>query len=68
MQVDPLTVVAVLGMASLLIERVFYYRSRYRKKNSNNPGNYGVKIGQLETRVKNIEDDIGRIKDKLDLI
>ena len=66
MQIDPLTVVAVLGMASLLIERVFYYRSRYKKKN-NNPG-YGVKIGQLETRVMNIEDDIGRIKDKLDLI
>ena len=67
MQVDPLTVVAVLGMASLLIERIFYYRSRYRKRN-NNPGNYGVKIGQLETRVGNIEEDIGRIKDKLDLI
>lgn len=67
MQVDPLMIVAVLGMASLLIERVFYYRSRYKNKN-NNPGNYGVKIGKLETRVKNIEDDIGRIKDKLDLI
>lgn len=67
MQVDPLTVVAVLGMASLLIERVFYYRSKYKKRN-NNPGNYGIKIGKLETRVKNIEDDIGRIKDKLDLI
>lgn len=67
MQVDPLMVVAVLGMASLLIERVFYYRSRYRKRN-NNPGNYGVKIGQLETKVKNIEDDVKRIKDKLELI
>ena len=32
MQVDPLTVVAVLGMASLLIERVFYYKSKYSKK------------------------------------
>ena len=67
MQVDPLTVVAVLGMASLLIERIFYYRSRYRKRN-NNPGNYGVKIGKLETKVENIEEDIRKIKDKLDLI
>ena len=67
MQIDPLTVVAVLGMASLLIERIFYYRSRYRKKN-NNPGNYGIKIGKLETKVEDIEEDIRAIKKKLDLI
>lgn len=67
MQVDPLTVVAVLGMASLLIERIFYYRSRYRKKN-NNPGNYGERMGKIETRLEDIEEDIKRIKDKLDLI
>ena len=67
MQVDPLTVVAVLGMASLLIERIFYYRSRYRKKN-NNPGNYGTKIGKIETRLEDIENDLERIKDKLNLI
>ena len=64
MQVDPLTVVAVLGMASLLIERIFYYRSRYRKRN-NNPGNYGVKIGKLETEVENIKEDIREIKRRL---
>jgi len=67
MQVDPLTVVAVLGMASLLIERIFYYRSRYRKRN-NNPGSYGERMGKIETRLDDIEDDLGRIKDKLDLI
>lgn len=67
MEINPLTIVAVVGVASLLIERAFYYKSLYRKKNSN-PGNYGVKIGKLETRVKNIEENIGRIKDKLDLI
>ena len=66
MQVDPLTVVAVLGMASLLIERVFYYRSRYKKKD--NPGNHGERIGKIETRLDDIEDDLKRIKDKLDLI
>ncbi|GAH15975.1 unnamed protein product, partial [marine sediment metagenome] len=32
MQVDPLMIVAILGMASLLIERIFYYRSKYSKK------------------------------------
>ena len=67
MQVDPLTVVAVLGMASLLIERIFYYRSKYKKK-GNNPGNYGERMGKIETRLEDIEEDIGRIKDKLDLI
>ena len=66
MDIDPLTVVAVLGMASLLIERVFYYRSRYKKKD--NPGNYGERIGKIETRLEDIEDDLERIKNKLDLI
>ena len=68
MQVDPLMIVAVLGMASLLIERVFYYRSKYKKKNSNNPGGYGERMGKIETRLDDIENDLGRIKDKLDLI
>ena len=66
MQVDPLMIVAVLGMASLLIERIFYYRSRYKKKD--NPGNYGERMGKIETRLDDIEDDLKRIKDKLDLI
>lgn len=57
MELDPLTVVAVLGMASLLIERVFYYKSRYKKRNnkSDNPGNYGERISTLEEAVKNME-------------
>lgn len=68
MQIDPLLIIVVGGsVGALLIERVFYYKSKYRKRNSN-PNNYGVKIGKLETKVKNIEDDIKRIKDKLDLI
>ena len=67
MQVDPLTVVAVLGMASLLIERIFYYRSKYKKKDPNNPG-YGERIATLEEAVENIEEDLRKIKNKLDLI
>lgn len=66
MQLDPLTVVAVLGMASLLIERVFYYRSRYKKRNdkTENPG-HGERIATLEEAVENIKDDIKEIKKKL---
>jgi len=64
MEINPLTIVAVVGVASLLIERVFYYRSLYRRKN-NNPGNYGVKIGKLETEVENIKEDIREIKRRL---
>ena len=67
MELDPLTIIAVIGMASLLIERVFYYKSRYRKRN-NNPGGYGERIGKIETKIENIEDDIRRIKNKLNLI
>jgi len=67
MELDPLTIIAVVGMASLLIERVFYYKSRYRKRN-NNPGGYGERIGKIETKIENIEDDIRRIKNKLNLI
>lgn len=67
MELDPLTIIAVLGMASLLIERVFYYRSRYRKRN-NNPGGYGERMGKIETRLEDIENDLERIKDKLNLI
>lgn len=66
MEVDPLTVVAVLGMASLLIERVFYYRSRYKKRNNKteNP-THGERIATLEEAVQNIKDDIEKIQEKL---
>lgn len=66
MQIDPLTAVAVLGMASLLIERVFYYRSRYekRKKKPENPS-HGERLVALETDMENIKEDIREIKRKL---
>ena len=65
MEVDPLIVVAVLGMASLLIERVFYYRSKYnKKKKPENPG-YGERIATLEEAVETIKEDIMEIKKKL---
>ena len=40
---------------------------RNGKKNDkpDNPGNYGVKIAKLETKVENIEEDIREIKRKL---
>ena len=68
MQVDPLMIVAVLGMASLLIERIFYYRSRYKKKdNPSRPENpsHGERLMGLETDVENIKEDIREIKEKL---
>ena len=66
MQVDPLTVVAVLGMASLLIERIFYYRSRYKKRDSKteNPS-HGERIATLEEAVDTIKGDIRRIKERV---
>jgi len=66
MELDPLTVVAVLGMVSLLIERVFYYKSRYKKnkKDDENPS-HGERIATLEEAVQNIKDDIEEIKKKL---
>lgn len=57
----------VLTLAQIIYVWMRMAGKRNNRKNSN-PGNYGVKIGKLETKVKNIEDDIKRIKDKLDLI
>lgn len=39
MNIDPLTIFAAGGVASLLIERFFYYKSRYKvnRKNRDNP-------------------------------
>lgn len=65
MEVDPLTVVAVLGMASLLIERIFYYRSRYSKKKKPENPSHGERLATLEEAVENIKDDIERIQEKL---
>lgn len=46
MSIDPLTVFAVGGVASLLIERFFYYKSRYKvnRKNQGNPGSNSKSI------------------------
>ena len=69
MDIDPLTVFAVGGVASLLIERFFYYRSKYKEKRieilpseseeSDNPGHptHGEKIASLETDVGNLKTD-----------
>lgn len=61
MEVNPLTIAAIVGVASLLIERVFYYSSKYKK----NPGKYGERIAKLEEAVDNIKQDIIEINRKL---
>ena len=53
MELDPLTIFAAGGVASLLIERIFYYKSKYSKKN--NPGNYGERIAILEKGQQELE-------------
>jgi len=63
MEVNPLTVVAIVGVGSLFIERIYYYRSVYKKKNNNpyNPSppvdyhNHGERIATLEEAVDNVE-------------
>lgn len=56
MQVDPLTIFAVGGVASLLIERFFYYKSKYKQKNSKpeNPS-HGERIATLEKGQEELE-------------
>ena len=64
MEVNPLTVVAVVGVGSLFIERIFYYRSVYKKKNNNphNPSppvdyhNHEGRISSLETGMENVKE------------
>ena len=67
MDIDPLTVFAVGGVASLLIERFFYYKSKYKEKKDetlsepelelDNPENpsHGERIATLEEAVDNQE-------------
>lgn len=64
MEINPLTVVSIVGVASLLIERVFYYRSKYKKKeiipvNPGEPENpsHGERLVGLETDVENLKDN-----------
>lgn len=59
MKVDPLMIIVVVGtLLTLLIERIFYYRSKYRKKN-NNPGNpnHGERIQECETEIRNLKEN-----------
>jgi len=63
MQIDPWMFFAVGGVVSLLIERVFYYKSKYSKKD--NPYRYGERIATLEAEVNNIKDDISEIKRRI---
>lgn len=64
MEVNPLTVVAVVGVGSLFIERIYYYRSVYKKKNNipNNPS-LPTNYHNHEGRLSSVETDIGNLKD-----
>jgi len=65
MQVDPVLIIVVIGsVGGLLIERFFYYRSKYKKKKPENPS-HGERLATLEEAVENIKDDIERIQEKL---
>ena len=77
MEVNPLTVVAVVGVGSLFIERIYYYRSIYKRKNNNphNPSSpvdyhgHGERISATETEIENLKDnndkDHGLIRDDI---
>lgn len=65
MQLDPLTVVAVLGMVSLLIERVFYYKSRYKKNRKPENPTHGERLATLEEAVETIKERLDKIEEKL---
>lgn len=60
MELDAWTIFAVGGVASLLIERFFYYKSKYKgKKNDKldeNPG-YGERIATVEEGLRNLKTD-----------
>ena len=64
MEVNPLTIVAVVGVGSLFIERFYYYRSIYKKKN-NTPNNPSppVDYHNHEGRISSLETGIGNIKE-----
>ena len=65
MELDPLTVVAVLGMVSLLIERVFYYKSRYKKNRKPENPSHGERLATLEEAVETIKERLDKIEAKL---
>ena len=65
MEIDPVLIIVVVGsVGGLLIERFFYYRSKYRKKpitvpnppKPDNPG-HGERLGILETEIENLKEN-----------
>jgi len=65
MKVDPILLIIMTGsIGGLLIERFFYYRLKYKKKN-NNPYNPSppVDYHNHEGRISSLETGIGDIKE-----
>lgn len=68
MEVDPVLIIVVIGsVGGLLIERVFYYKSKYGKKpkkdtvaivpsEPDNPG-HGERIKEVETELENLKEN-----------
>ena len=70
MELDAWTIFAVGGVASLLIERAFYYRLKYSKKKDGEPdteGNpgYGERIATLEQCEEDNEKDHRLIREDI---
>ena len=69
MQIDPVLIIVVMGsVGGLLIERFFYYRSKYKDKKTDkipippNPGksenpSHGERLMGLETDVENLKEN-----------
>lgn len=73
MKIDPITIFMVGSILTLVIERIFYYKSRYQKKDdttklSNNPhpcAKHGERLAGLEKGQELIEERLDRIEDKV---
>ena len=55
-----------LGLAVIALTQALVLVLKLSQGKKNNPGNYGVKIGKLETEVENIKEDIKEIKGGLE--
>lgn len=67
MQIDPMLIIVVIGsVGGLLIERFFYYRSKYKKRDSKpeNPS-HGERLATLEEAVETIKERLEKIEEKL---
>lgn len=56
----------VLGL-NIALQTYDKARGAWKRRNGN-PGNYGERIKGLETSMKDVKEDVKRIKDKLNLI